>query len=154
MSTPTRARHHGRVRVRRIIALVTLAVPVVLVGWFMVEPLPQPDELALNPDRLPLTEAGVKAPSRLPLAEPGVEGTRTPAPVPPRPRLAPAGVEHSIARAYLGLAGRWPGRAEFDDSVTRYLAGTPLATIVGSILASPEVAARYGGTTNEGFVSR
>src|SRR5439155_23074631 len=76
------------------------------------------------------------------------------APVPPRPLLAPAGVEHSIARAYLGLAGRWPARAEFDDSVGRYLAGTPLATIVGSILATPEVAARYGATTNEGFVTR
>lgn len=81
-----------------------------------------------------------------------VARTGTPAPVAPRPLLAPAGVEHSIARIYLGLLRTWPDRATLDADVTRYLAGTPLAAIAGSVLASPDAAARYGTVPSETFV--
>lgn len=83
-----------------------------------------------------------------------VRRTGTPPPQAPRPRLAPPGVEHSVARLYLGLAGRWPRRDELDAGVDRYLGGTALATIAGAVLDTPELAGRYDHLTDDGFVDR
>jgi len=81
-----------------------------------------------------------------------VARTGTPAPVAPRPLLAPAGIEHSIARIYLGLLRTWPDRATLDADVGQYLAGTPLTAIAGKVLASPDAATRYGTVRSDAFV--
>ncbi|MGH9278096.1 MAG: DUF4214 domain-containing protein [Acidimicrobiales bacterium] len=83
-----------------------------------------------------------------------VSRSGTPPPAPPRPLLARAGVEHSVARLHLGLFGRWPERAELDDGVRRYLDGTPLATIAASLLERPDVAPRFAGMGGEAFVAQ
>jgi hypothetical protein len=76
-----------------------------------------------------------------------VERTGTAPPVPPRPLLAPPGIEHSIVRLHLGLRGEWPDRSTLDAAVLRYLDGTPLAA-----LADEVVAERFGTTSSDGFV--
>jgi hypothetical protein len=81
-----------------------------------------------------------------------VAATGTPAPSVPRPLLAAPGVEHSVARLYLGLVGTWPERAAFDASVRQYLDGAPLASVADAVLAGP-AAARWGGTDDEAFVT-
>jgi hypothetical protein len=80
-----------------------------------------------------------------------VARTRTPAPLPPRPMLAPAGVEHSIARLYLAFHGRWPDRAALDDDVRQYLDGTPLPAIAEEVLAQPD-ATEYRRARSDVFV--
>lgn len=79
--------------------------------------------------------------------------TGTAAPVAPRPLLAPAGIEHSVSRLYLGLTGAWPERATFDEAVRRYLEGTPLATIADDALATPAVPRVVRESTGEAFVT-
>lgn len=79
--------------------------------------------------------------------------TDTAAPVAPRPLLAPAGVEHSVARLHLGLTGAWPERVTFDDAVRRYLDGTPLATIADAALATPAVPRVVRESTGDAFVT-
>lgn len=76
-----------------------------------------------------------------------VERTDTAAPVAPRPLLAPPGIEHSVARVFLGLRGNWPDRATLDAAVVRYLDGTPL-----SALADEVVVERYAQATPADFV--
>lgn len=80
-----------------------------------------------------------------------VARTRTAAPTPPRPLLAPPGIEHSVARVYLAFLGRWPDQATLDANVRQYLDGTPLAAIADTVLARPD-AAPYGAADSEKFV--
>ena len=81
-----------------------------------------------------------------------VAATTTAPPMPPRRLLAPAGVEHGVARIYLGFLERWPDAAGFDHWVFRLLAGTPLSALTDAMLATPELRARYAFTTDEQFV--
>jgi hypothetical protein len=92
----------------------------------------------------------------LALSESGehVARTSTPAPTQPRRLLASSAFEHRIARIYLGFLGRWPDAAGFDHWVLRALRGTPITALTDAILATPELQARYGGTTDEQFVRR
>lgn len=105
------------------------------------------DQLAGGTSRAALLVALSESPEH-------VARTRTPAPVPPRPALAPAGIEHSVARLHLGLTQAWPDRATLDADVRRYLDGTPLATLAEQILARPEAAERFGSAeaAGDGFV--
>ena len=77
-----------------------------------------------------------------------VARTGTAAPIPPRPLLAPPGIEHSVVRLYLGLEGKWPDRPTLDAAVARYLDGTPLAAIADEVVAE-----HYGPAPSERFVS-
>ena len=83
-----------------------------------------------------------------------VSRTATPPPTAPRRLLASPAFEHRIARIYLGFLARWPDAAGFDHWVLRAMAGTPITALTDAILATPELQARYGGTTDEEFVRR
>ena len=102
-----------------------------------------------------LAQGGRRAEVLLALSESSeyVAITHTAVPVAPRPLLAPAGIEHSVSRLYLGLTGAWPDRATFDDAVRRYLDGTPLATIADGALATPAVPRLVRESTGEAFVT-
>ncbi|HEY8546316.1 MAG TPA: DUF4214 domain-containing protein [Acidimicrobiales bacterium] len=78
-----------------------------------------------------------------------VDRTDTPPPLPPRRPLAPAGIEHSIVRMYLGLRGEWPDRVTLDAAVARYLDGVPLALLAEEVVTSDQ---RLGQMTPAEFV--
>ena len=99
------------------------------------------DQLAAGASRVALLVALSESPEY-------VARTGTAAPVPPRPLLAPPGIEHSVVRLYLGLQGTWPDRPTLDAAVARYLDGTPLAALADEVLAG-----RYGSEPSDRFVS-
>ena len=81
-----------------------------------------------------------------------VSDTGTAPPTAPRRLLAAPGVEHSIARVYLGFLHRWPDDGGYDYWVTQYVHGASLAALTDALLATPEGSASYGGTSNAAFV--
>jgi hypothetical protein len=102
-------------------------------------------QLAAGGDRAMLVLALAESPEN-------VARTRTPPPTSPRRLLAPPAVEHSIARVYLGFLGRWPDAPGFDHWVRAYAGGAPLRALTDAVLAAPELAARYGATSDGEFV--